>query len=129
AISAALSTSSPSCQELVYVEIPPLDMRPLGLSFLYTGGALLGTLGLEGVAVGTASRREIGVVGAAALLAGVVMTLRTPAPRPAEGNILYNRLLREQIARRNADIAKENVTRRQQVELTVVPLPKAAGGQ
>src|SRR3989454_260025 len=122
-------TSLPGYQELSETEIPPQSWRPLGLAFLYTGGALVGTLGLEGGAVGTASRREISVVGAAALLAGVVMTLRKPAPRPAEGNILYNRLLREQIARRNADIAKENVTRRQQVELTVVPLPKAAGGQ
>ena len=126
---AAHVTSLPGYQELSETEIPPQSWRPLGLAFLYTGGALVGTLGLEGGAVGTASRREIGVVGAAALLAGVVMTLRKPAPRPAEGNILYNRLLREQIARRNADIAKENVTRRQQVELTVVPLPKAAGGQ
>jgi hypothetical protein len=54
------------------------------------------------------------------------MTLKKPAPRPAEGNILYNRLLTEQIARRNADIAKENVTRRQQVQLTVVPLKSGA---
>jgi len=126
---AAHVTSLPGYQELSETEIPPQSWRPLGLAFLYTGGALVGTLGLEGGAVGTASRREIGVVGAAAVLAGVVMTLRKPAPRPAEGNILYNRLLREQIARRNADIAKENVTRRQQVELTVVPLPKAAGSQ
>src|SRR2546428_4993631 len=108
---AAHVTSLPGYQELSETEIPPQSWRPLGLAFLYTGGALVGTLGLEGGAVGTASRREIGVVGAAAVLAGVVMTLRKPAPRPAEANILYNRLLREQIARRNADIAKENVTR------------------
>ncbi len=59
------------------------------------------------------------------------MTFRKPARRPAEGNILYNRLLREQIARRNQEIAKENVTRRQQVQLTIVPLPppKTAGGR
>src|SRR5207249_2599755 len=49
------------------------------------------------------------------------VALRRPAPRPAEGNILYNRLLTEQIARRNADIAKENVARRQQVQLTIGP--------
>jgi len=122
-------TSLPGYQELSETEIPPQSWRPVGLAFLYTGGALVGTLGLEGGAVGTASRREIGVVGVAAVLAGVVMTLRRPAPRPAEANILYNRLLRDQIVRRNADIAKENVTRRKQVELTVVPLPKASGGQ
>jgi hypothetical protein len=59
-----------------------------------------------------------------ALITGFVMTLRKPAPRAAEANILYNRLLRDQIARRNQDIAKENVARHQQVQLTVVPLPK-----
>src|SRR5437870_3744310 len=48
-------------------------------------------------------------------------------PRPAAANILYNRLLRDQIARRNQDIAKENVARRQQVQLTLVPLPKPGG--
>jgi hypothetical protein len=55
-----------------------------------------------------------------------VMTLRKPAPRPAEANILYNRLLRDQIARRNQDIANENLARRQQVQLTMVPLAKPA---
>jgi len=55
---------------------------------------------------------------------GFVMMLRKPAPRPAEANILYNRLLRDQIARRNQDIAKENVARRQQVQVTVTPVPK-----
>jgi len=35
-------------------------------------------------------------------------------PRPAAANILYNRLLRDQIARRNQDIAKENVARAKQ---------------
>jgi hypothetical protein len=41
--------------------------------------------------------------------------------------MLYNRLLREQLARRNEDITKENLARRRQVQLTVVPLPKPAG--
>src|SRR5439155_563975 len=102
-------------------EIPAQTWRPLGLAFLYTGGALIGTLGLESGSLGASSKRELGVVGAAALVTGFVMTLRRPAPRPAEGNILYNRLLTEQIARRNADIAKENVARRQQVQLTIEP--------
>jgi hypothetical protein len=66
-------------------------------------------------------------VGGAALVTGIVMMLRKPAAQPAEGNILYNRLLHEQLARRNEDVAKENLARRRQVQLTVVPLPKPAG--
>ena len=89
--------------------------------------ALIGTLGLESASLGSSSKRELGIVGGAALVTGFVMMLRKPATQPAEGNILYNKLLREQIARRNQDIAQQNVTRRQQVQLTVVPLPKPSG--
>jgi len=117
-------TSLPGYQYLPETEVPPQSWRPLGLAFLYTGGALIGTLGLESSSLGSGSKRELAVVGGAALVTGFVMTLRKPAPRPAAANILYNRLLRDQIARRNQDIAKENVARRQQVQLTLVPLPK-----
>ena len=120
-------TGLPGYQYLPETEVPPQSWRPLGLAFLYTGGALVGTVGLESSSLGSSSKRELAVVGGAALITGFVMTLRKPAPRPAAANILYNRLLREQIARRNQDIAKENVTRRQQVQVTVVPLPKSAG--
>jgi len=106
-------TSLPGYQYLPETEIPAQTWRPLGVAFLYTGGALIGTLGLESGSLGASSKRELGVVGAAALVTGFVMTLRRPAPRPAEGNILYNRLLTE--------IAKENVARRQQVQLTIGP--------
>ena len=57
------------------------------------------------------------------------MTLKKPAPQPARGNILYNQLLREQIARRNTEIAQENTRRRQQVALSVVPLPRTGAGR
>src|SRR5256885_4950146 len=120
-------TSLPGYQYLPETEVPPQSWRPLGLAFLYTGGALVGTLGLESSSLGSSSKRELAVVGGAALVTGFVMTLRKPAPRPAAANILYNRLLRDQIARRNQDIAKENLARRQQVQLTVVPLPKPSG--
>jgi len=120
-------TSLPGYQYLPETEVPPQSWRPLGLAFLYTGGALVGTLGLENSSLGSGSKRELAVVGGAALVTGFVMTLRKPAPRPAAANILYNRLLRDQIARRNQDIAKENVARRQQVQLTLVPLPKPGG--
>jgi hypothetical protein len=117
-------TSLPGYQFLPETEIPPQSWRPVGLAFLYTGGALVGTLGLEGSSLGASSKRELGLVGGAALVTGFVMMLRKPAPRPAEANILYNRLLRDQIARRNQDIAKENVARRQQVQVTVTPVSK-----
>jgi hypothetical protein len=117
-------TSLPGYQSLPETEIPLQSWRPVGLAFLYTGGALIGTLGLESSSLGSSSKRELGLVGGAALVTGFVMMLRKPAPRPAEANILYNRLLRDQIARRNQDIAKENAARRQQVQVTVVPVPK-----
>jgi hypothetical protein len=122
-------TSLPGYQELPETEVAPQTWRPAGLAFLYTSGALLGTLGLESTTLGSGSKRELSVVGAAALVAGVVMTLRKPAPRPAEGNILYNRLLREQVTRRNQEVAQQNVARRKQVELSVVPLPKPSAGR
>lgn len=121
--------SLPGYDYLSETEIPPQTWGPLGLAFLYTGAALAGTLGLESSSLGSSSKREIGIIGGAALVTGFVMTLRKPAPRPAEGNILYNKLLREQIARRNDEIAKENIIRRQQVQLTIVPVPKATGGR
>jgi hypothetical protein len=37
--------------------------------------------------------------------------------------------LREQISRRNAEIAQENVRRRQQVALSVVPVRAGEGGR
>ena len=48
--------------------------RPLGLAFLYTGGALVATLGLERSSLGSGSKRELAVVGGAALVTGFVDT-------------------------------------------------------
>lgn len=121
-------TSLPGYQFLPETEITPQSWRPVGLAFLYTGGALVGTLGLESSSLGSSSKRELGIVGGAALVTGFAMMLRKPGVRPAAANILYNQLLREQIARRNQDIAKENVTRRREVQVTVTPLPKATPG-
>jgi hypothetical protein len=50
------------------------------------------------------------------------MSLKKPDSRPVPANIEYNRLLRDQIAQRNADIARENDVRRSQVQVTVVPV-------
>jgi len=118
-------TSLPGYQRLPEQETPPRSWRPMGLAFLYTAVVGAGTVALENSNLGTASRRELAGVSAAALVAGFVMTLKKPAPQPALGNILYNQLLTEQIARRNQEIAADNVRRRQQVQMVVAPAPKA----
>jgi hypothetical protein len=119
--------SLPGYKELPETEVPPQSWRPLGLAFLFATGTAAGAFALNNGGLGSTPGRELVGVSVATLAAGLVMTLRKPAPRPAGGNILYNRLLREQLAQRNADIAEENVKRREQVALTVVPLPKAGG--
>jgi hypothetical protein len=115
-------TSLPGYSYLPETEVPPKSWKPMGLALVYTGAALAGTSALSSGDLGKVSLREGAVVGAGIVIAGFVMTLKKPAPQPARGNILYNQLLREQIARRNAEIAQENTRRRQQVALTVAPL-------
>jgi hypothetical protein len=122
-------TALPGYNELPETEVPPRNWTPLGRAFLYTGIAGAGTFALESSTLGTAPRRELAVVSVGAVLTGFIMSLKKPLPQPARGNILYNRLLREQLTRRNADIAQQNVNLRRQVALKVVPLPKTGGGQ
>ncbi|MGH7644002.1 MAG: hypothetical protein ACREMR_00310 [Gemmatimonadales bacterium] len=110
-------------------ETPPRSWRPLGLAFLYTGIAVAGTFALESGDLGDGARRELVAVGAVTLGAGLVNLLRKPAPQPAVANIQYNNLLRDQLARRNAEVARENINRRRQVELQVIPLPKTGAGR
>jgi hypothetical protein len=101
----------------------------MGLALVYTGVALAGTSALSNGDLGSASLREGGAIGAGIIVAGFIMTLKKPAPQPARGNILYNQLLREQIARRNTEIAQENTRRRQQVSLSVVPVSRTGSGR
>src|SRR5881396_3535983 len=122
-------TSLPGYTYLPETEVPPKSWRPMGLALVYTGIALAGTSALSNGNLGSASMREGGAIGGAIVLAGFIMTLKKPAPQPARGNILYNSLLREQIARRNTEIAQENTRRRQQVSLTVVSLARPGGGR
>src|SRR2546428_1843986 len=122
-------TSLPGYTYLPETEVPPKSWRPMGLASVYTGAALAGTAALSNGNLGSTSLREGGIIGAGLLVAGFVMTLKKPAPQPARGNILYNQLLREQISRRNTEIAQENTRRRQQVALNVVPLPRTGGGR
>jgi len=117
-------TSLPGYTELPETEIPPQSGRPLGIALLYTGIAGAGALALNNGDLGSATGREISVVAAAALITGFVMTLKKPAPRPALGNIQFNRLLKEQLSRRNTDIAQQNAQLRRQVQITVVPIAR-----
>ncbi|HKV72157.1 MAG TPA: hypothetical protein VJN62_12960 [Gemmatimonadales bacterium] len=116
-------TEMPGYAKLPATEIPQRSWRPLGVAFLYAGIAGAGTLALENSQLGSANRRELSLVAVGVLATGVVMMLKKPAPVPAQGNILYNRLLDEQLIRRNADIAQGNVALRRQVRLTVTPIP------
>ncbi len=121
--------SLPGYEYLPETEIPPKSWKPMGLALVYSGIALAGTSALSQGDLGSASLREAGVIGGGLMVAGFVVTLRNPAPQPARGNILYNRLLREQLTRRNAEIAQDNIRRRQQVALRVVPVPRTGGGR
>jgi len=121
--------SLPGYDYLPETEIPPKSWKPMGLALVYSGIALAGTSALSQGNLGSASFREAGVIGGGLMAAGFVVMLRKPAPQPARGNILYNRLLREQLTRRNAEIAQDNVRRRQQVALRVVPMPRTGGGR
>lgn len=109
------------------LEYPGRNWRPLGMAALYTAVASAASLALENSGLGSPPREEIGGVSGIVLLTGLVMSIKKPDPRPVPANIEYNRLLRDQIAERNVQIARENEVRRSQVQLTVVPV--AEGGQ
>lgn len=117
-------TALPGYEYLPESEIPPKSWRPLGIAFLYTGAAAAGALALQGSL--DARTDALVAIGVGTLVTGFVASLTQPAPQPARANILYNQLLREQLTRRNAEIARENAARRQAVQLTIVPV--AGGG-
>lgn len=107
-------------------EVPPRSWRPFGLAVLYTGLVAGAGFALENTSLDMGQRKEIGGVSFLALVTGLVMSLKKPDPRPVPANIQYNRLLREQIAARNDQIAAENRRRRQQVMLTITPVRTSA---
>jgi hypothetical protein len=118
-------TSLPGYNLLPETVLPPRSWKPVGLALIATSVALGGSLALENSKLGGGGRREILAIGAGSALVGVLATLRKPAPVPAQANILYNSLVREQLARRNAEIAAENTKLQRQVKLGIVPQPLA----
>lgn len=114
-------TSLPGYDLLPETVIPPRSWKPVGLALMATSVALGGSLALESSKLGGGGRREILTIGTGAALVGLLATVKKPAPVPARANILYNSLVREQLARRNAEIAAENAARRRQVKLAIMP--------
>jgi hypothetical protein len=105
--------------------VPPRSWKPIGLALVATSLALGGSLALESSKLGGGGRREILAIGSGAALVGLLSTVKKPAPVPARANILYNSLVREQLAKRNSEIAAENVLRRRQVKLAITPEARA----
>ena len=118
-------TGLPGYDLLPETVVPARSWKPVGLALMATSLALGGSLALESSKLGGGGRREILTIGTGAALVGVLATLKKPAPVPARANILYNSLVREQLARRNAEIAAENTKRMRQVKLGIVPRPVA----
>ncbi len=104
--------------------VPPRTWKPVGLALLATSVAMGGSLALESSKLGGGGRREILTIGAGTALVGLLASVKKPAPVPSQANIRYNQLLREQLSRRNAEIAATNAERRRQVKLTVLPAPR-----
>ncbi|HEX6058161.1 MAG TPA: hypothetical protein VFZ11_04005 [Gemmatimonadaceae bacterium] len=117
--------SLPGYDVLPETVVPPRSWRPLGVALIATAATAGAIVALESADLGGSGRRPMLTVGVGATVAGVLATIRRPAPVPAAANIRYNALVREQLARRNAEIAAENARRRQQVLLTIAPLATA----
>jgi hypothetical protein len=113
--------SLPGYDLLPETVLPPRSWKPVGLALMATSVALGGSLALESSKLGGGGRREILAIGTGTALVGLLATLKKPAPVPARANILYNSLVREQLAKRNSEIAAENAARRRQVKLAIVP--------
>lgn len=119
-------TSLPGYSELPEMERPARTWRPLGLAVLYAGVAAGAAVALGDPDLGTTHRGGIAAVSLLGVITGFVMSIRQPDPQPVPANIRYNQLLREQLARQNAEIARQNAERRRLVRLTATPVPGAS---
>lgn len=99
--------------------IPPRSWRPFALASLAAGVVAGTSLALESGKLGGGGRRELLSVSVGTMSLGLLASLKRPAPVPAPANIRYNALVREQLARRNAELAMQNAARRRQVQLTI----------
>jgi tetratricopeptide (TPR) repeat protein len=115
--------SLPGYREQPEMVTPPRDWRPLALTVVFAGLASGGFLALDNRDLGAGPRTAMLSVAGATLATGLGLSLRKPDPRPSQTNILYNRLVRELLARRNAEIARQNAERRAQTLLIVRPQP------
>jgi len=114
-------TSLPGYEELPEEEVPPRDWRPLGIAVLYAGLSGGAVVALEHSDLGV-TNREIVSVGVFSLITGFIMSIKKPEARPVPANIRYNQLLRDDLARQNAAIARQNAERRREVRITIVPI-------
>jgi hypothetical protein len=119
-------TALPGYDVLPETEVPPRSWRPLGIAFLATAAAGGAIVALESSSLGAPGRGELAAIGVGTSVVGLLATLRRPAPVPAPANIRYNALVREQLARRNAEVAGQNARLRQQIRLTIVPVATAS---
>ena len=121
-------TSLPGYSTLPETEVPPRDWKPVGATFLFAGLTTGAAFALSNNDLGSRWRGPTIGISVAALAVGIAMTVKKPDPRPVHANIRYNQLLAEQLAQRNADIAKQNAARRRQTMLTIVAAARPSGG-
>ena len=120
-----LLTALPGYQEQPEMEQPARSWSPLATAASYFSVGVAAALAFRNTALGSSIPAGLLVAGTASLGAGFALSLRPPPPRPVENAILYNRLLRDMLDRRNLELARENEARRQQVVLTVVQSPRS----
>jgi hypothetical protein len=99
--------------------VPPRSWRPFALASLAAGVVAGTSLALENGRLGGGGRRELLSVSVGTMTLGLLASLKRPAPIPAPANMRYNALVREQLARRNAELSAQNTARRRQVQLTI----------
>jgi len=121
-------TSLPGYDLLPEMTAPPRSWKPFGIAALVTAGVAGTALAIENPKLGSASQTPLVIASAGAILVGGLAVAQKPAPVPNTANIRYNNLVKEQLAKQNADIAKENVRRRTQVRLTITEEARAGGG-